>query len=239
MNFTDLLDQSESTTGHAQDLIFVENVIVHSKVGLDGWQRDKEQRVIISCSLFADTREFDKHDDFTKTIDYRSIYNAIKEFDGKVFKDIFDLAGKGAMSLNGKVHTQGGLLEINLPRAVLRCEGGVTLACGFDLSKKSLIPFTLTLTDIKVSCIIGINPHERLKKQPIVVQLRIVGKDQPDDGFTWSNMPEIFDEIIDVCNSAILEDQPLIRLRISRPPHMELSKDWLIMLSKSFWIKNS
>ena len=194
----DLLDQASLFGGNQKDLIFVEHVILHSNVGLDCWGRDKDQRVLLSCSLLADTRDFNKHDDFTKTLDYRSIYDALKEFDGKSYESIFELAKTGAKSLLGKSNSQGGLLEIRLPQAILRCEGGVALTCGFDFAGKILIPLKLTLSDIKVSCIIGITTHERLKKQPIAVQIRIFGKDKGDDGFTWGNLPQIFDETINV-----------------------------------------
>jgi dihydroneopterin aldolase / 2-amino-4-hydroxy-6-hydroxymethyldihydropteridine diphosphokinase / dihydropteroate synthase len=199
MEYMGLLDQINLIVTDQPDLIFVENVILHTVVGLDCWQREKEQRVILSCSLFADTRDFHKHDDFTKTVDYRSVYNAIKEFDGKSYSDIFQLARNVATRFSERFHTQGGLLEITLPKAIVRCEGGLKLTSGFDLAKKRLVPYTLNLSDIKISCIIGINPHERLKKQPIVVQLKIFGKHEADDGFTWRSLPQIFDEVINVC----------------------------------------
>src|ERR1700761_2618272 len=122
MDFTSLFGQDSLIGGNERDFIFVEHVILHSTVGLDCWQRDKDQRVILSCSLLADTTDFNKHDDFTKTLDYRSIYNAVKEFDGKSYESIFGLARTVARSLVGQFSSQGGLLEISLPQAILRCE---------------------------------------------------------------------------------------------------------------------
>jgi FolB domain-containing protein len=176
-----------------EDAIYVQSIAVEAIVGKDAWQKKASQPVIISATVFKNTSPAAQDDDFTKTLDYRNIYKAIRQpaprADDEVvypqLVDVVELAGLLAHSIGLKVDkhmSRDGELEIVLPKAILRCEGGVHFKCRWhydgeldgdhqgnttiDTDPKA--PF-LTLKDIKLSCIIGINDDERIKKQHVTM----------------------------------------------------------------------
>ena len=61
----------------AQDRIFVKDLLLRCIIGLNDWEREKKQDVIINLTMFTDMRQAgasDKHDDI---LNYRTITKAI------------------------------------------------------------------------------------------------------------------------------------------------------------------
>jgi FolB domain-containing protein len=182
------------------DMVFVKNAVIRAEVGLDCWERKKDQPVLVSAGIVMNIRSASKDDDISKALDYGTVYNSIRACDAHVYNCVFDLTRGLIKSLirSNPEQIQRGRLKVLLPKALSRCEG-VSLDCGFQIEGKNLIslqPRSLTLKDIKLSCIIGVNPAERLKKQPIVLQVRVVGK--RNVGISWNNLPSLFDSMFNV-----------------------------------------
>jgi FolB domain-containing protein len=201
MDFEDPLPHPQANTEGQRDVVFVKNVAFRADVGLDCWERKKDQPVLVSAEIFMNIRSAAKDDDFTKALDYRTLYKSIRGCDTFVYGCIFDLTRELVKSLikSNPEQVRRGRLRILLPKALSRCEGGVFLDCGFEAENQPLValqPMELSLRDIKLSCIVGINPAERVKKQPIVLQMRIVGK--RNEKTNWSNLPSLFDRVVDV-----------------------------------------
>ena len=82
-------------------------------------------------------------------------------------------------------------VEVRADKALLRCEGGLT--AGIDVVKRvgengnrrrkwdTLNgQWWLTVKDVKLGCIIGVNPHERVQKQSVTIDITIPPSSRPD-----------------------------------------------------------
>ncbi len=67
---------SENDTTH-RDKILVRDLLVRGIVGLNDWEREKKQDILINLTLFLDSRAAGRSDDVEKTLNYRTITKAI------------------------------------------------------------------------------------------------------------------------------------------------------------------
>lgn len=167
----------------ARDAIYVQSIAIEAEVGLDAWQSKRSQPAIISATIFSDTSLAAENDDFKKTINYEEIYMEVRansaDLRDRPFDDVTEMAAVLAyhLSSTGKSVPKDGELEIVLPKAILRCEGGVVFRCSWiatgDTIQRREVKINdscvLAVRDIKLSCIIGINDYERIKKQQITM----------------------------------------------------------------------
>lgn len=167
-----------------RDSIYLRNLHVIAIVGKDAWQRpSKSQPILLSIRLFTDITVAAESDDINKTTSYGKICKDVQNFiDAKrSFDHLLDLN----ISISDLASTMkwGGtdLHIISLaPKALLMAEGGLQLLTVFKhLPGDAVDPSThrvmrdtaISVHGLKCACIIGVNPHERLKKQVVVVSL--------------------------------------------------------------------
>lgn len=92
-------------------------------------------------------------------------------------------------------------LTVVLPKALLLADGfGLSVVLGRDPSPKapsiapSLKEIHAFIRDMRVSCIIGVNPHERLEKQQVVINLKF----ELFNGELWTDYAKIAKAVADV-----------------------------------------
>ena len=158
-----------------EDTIYLRNLCLSAVVGLDAWGRPgKSQPVIMRIQLHIDTTQTGISDDLKHSFSYGQMCkDIITAIDGNEFRSILELMscmGTAADLWPGQTITG----HIVLPKAFLRVSGG--LSVNFVLSKHSssqwnLSTHELAVKGIEAACIIGINPHERLEKQAVSIDL--------------------------------------------------------------------
>jgi len=199
------------------DVIFLRNLHFELAVGPDAWnRRGKPQPVSISLEIgsAAAIQNAAAGDDVAKALDYGKLYKLIR---GKLttnspqFRDMHTLHDAVRNCIASNVCVKA---EIMLPKALLRAEGGLTYATAEEYKDDYVQSVeTLTISGIRCACIIGVNPHERLEKQMVIVNLifteiseaapnRAAARKVPADKY-----PAITNGVIEVCGSA--KDQPL------------------------------
>lgn len=55
------------------DQVFIENLLARGIIGINDWEREKPQDIIINIALFADLRKAGQTDSIEDSIDYRRI----------------------------------------------------------------------------------------------------------------------------------------------------------------------
>jgi len=170
------------------DTIYLRNLHLRAAIGPDRWHRSgKEQPVILSLRLTHDVVDAAAKDDVDKTLNYgvlcREVTNHVSKSEGKwALHECAYEVGKMAVAWAKKETAAGGLkdvqVEILLPKGALRVEGGL----GIEVSMRGyqVTAQTLVVKELKVPCIIGVNAHERVEKQIVVVNLRMTGIKQED-----------------------------------------------------------
>ena len=163
------------------DHICLRNLHLSAIIGNDAWNRRKAQPVVVSVKLSTDTTEAASTDDIKKTVSYgqmcKDIMQAVEE-NTEGFPNIlgFNLY---VHELADKKLWGGSALQIStlLPKGSLRAESGVCLtSCAtyrlFDpwSARRS---FKFDINGLRIPCIIGVNAHERLEKQLVVVDISL------------------------------------------------------------------
>ena len=59
------------------DKIFVKNLLVRGIVGINDWEREQQQDILVNLTLFSDIRESGKTDKIEDTLNYRTITKEI------------------------------------------------------------------------------------------------------------------------------------------------------------------
>ncbi|MFA5699193.1 MAG: dihydroneopterin aldolase [Sphaerochaeta sp.] len=59
------------------DKVFIKNLVARGIIGLNDWEREKEQEILINATLYCDTREAAKSDSLEGSVNYRSIAKAL------------------------------------------------------------------------------------------------------------------------------------------------------------------
>lgn len=167
-----------------RDQVYIRNLRRDIIVGKDAWGRTgKTQPLFISLRIFVDKaiEKAARDDDVTRSIDYSELCKVLK-------RDVHDevslvhVAGRVAVSCGLHNPSQKPLdpispykLELTLPKAVLYSKKGLIYAWenyGSTHTDRSVFPNeTFRIEEIECSCILGINPHERLEKQPVSIDL--------------------------------------------------------------------
>ncbi len=57
----------------AQDQIHIKDLLLRGIIGINDWEREKEQDILINITLFGDLKAAGKSDDIEDTINYRTI----------------------------------------------------------------------------------------------------------------------------------------------------------------------
>lgn len=172
------------------DTISLRNLHLVAILGPDAWARPgKPQPIQISLQIGIDTTSAGVSDDITHTFSYGQIAKDVTaKLDGKDFMSIDHLTSELA-SLAENWPGEVLKIEVLAPKALLRVEGG--FGRELVLKRKALKENVMDgseqliwhvanhewfVKDLRIACIIGVNPHERLEKQSVVVNLRMQGE---------------------------------------------------------------
>jgi FolB domain-containing protein len=157
------------------DAVLLRNLHFELAVGIDAWhRRGKPQPVSLSLEIGSGVaiRNAAAGDDVSKALDYGKLYKLIY---GKLttsnaqFRDVHALHDAVRNCIASNVCVK---MEISLPKALLRAEGGLTYARVEEYKDDYLLPIeTLSIRGIRCACIIGVNPHERVEKQIVIVDV--------------------------------------------------------------------
>jgi FolB domain-containing protein len=168
------------------DVVFVRDVAIQAKVGLDCWQREKPQPALISLRISTSVERAAQTDNIADTMDYRKMYHFLGSLDGEEFPGVFSLAHDVChWALEDGDHR---LVEctVTLPKGLLQSEGIVyELAVGKELEEGPrptlhdvIKTSILSVKNLRINCIIGIGTHERVHKQPVIVNLKLEARDE-------------------------------------------------------------
>jgi FolB domain-containing protein len=157
------------------DAVLLRNLHFELAVGIDAWhRRGKPQPVSLSLEIGSGVaiRNAAAGDDVSKALDYGKLYKLIY---GKLttsnaqFRDVHALHDAVRNCIASNVCVK---MEISLPKALLRAEGGLTYARVEEYKDDYLLSIeTLSIRGIRCACIIGVNPHERVEKQIVIVDV--------------------------------------------------------------------
>jgi dihydroneopterin aldolase len=172
-----------STPSHEPiDHVYLKDFQLSAVVGPDAWGRPgKEQPVLISLKWF---HELSGNDDIQDTLSYSKISKDIvssmndrranfESAQGLVDFIVYVATSKGWKGLALQI-------KIHLPKTILQANNGLTFTRTYMMQdKRSIGAFKYdlypkaTIDDIQVSCIIGVNPHEREIKQTVRIDVAI------------------------------------------------------------------
>ncbi|KAI9763542.1 MAG: hypothetical protein M1840_000450 [Geoglossum simile] len=164
------------------DTISIRNIAIRALVGHDCWHRLKPQPVIISFRVNYSIQNPGETDDIRDTLDYRPMYKAATSLDFKEFSGLVPLAREVCRLVQRASCGLAVEVVLRLPKAVLHAEG-VELEVGMREGDKLELK-TLSVVNLRVPCIIGVGTHERVEKQPVILNLKargeMVGKGDKD-----------------------------------------------------------
>ena len=194
--------------------ILLSRLPFHLNLGLDAWSRPaKSQPVYISLELSHSVVSAASDDDVSLTLDYGKLYKRLSQA-----LDFLNSNYSSDITLQGLVNTidsvvvpegsedpaQPGIITVELPKACLRCVGGLRYSAIRLAAGSGLYACGLEINKIDCACIVGVNPHERLEKQTIYVSLEFRAKlsrshagegekeELPNSTFcTWEDMGKV------------------------------------------------
>jgi dihydroneopterin aldolase/2-amino-4-hydroxy-6-hydroxymethyldihydropteridine diphosphokinase/dihydropteroate synthase len=168
-----LLDGTDSSS----DVVYLKNVQLRAVVGPEAWHRPgRQQPVLVSVKMPTSINEAGDLDDVTNGILSKSI---TKLFSGKPeFASLRELAERVAHAAliegNGKDSMH---ITALLPEALLLADG-LGISARFRAAKNKdgssnlhTEQQTLFVKDLRLNCILGVNPHERIEKQPVIINI--------------------------------------------------------------------
>ena len=163
------------------DHVCLRNLRLSAIIGNDAWNRRKAQPVVVSVKLSIDTREAASTDDIEKTVSYgqmcKDIMQAVEE-NTEGFPSILEF-NSHLYELATEKHWGGSALQTStlLLKGSLCAEGGICLTSCTTYHPTD--PWLATrshkfdINGLKIPCIIGVNAHERLEKQLVVVDITL------------------------------------------------------------------
>lgn len=170
------------------DTISLRNFHTTAIIGPDAWNRPgKLQPVVFTLRLQFDTTSAGTSDEIAHTFSYGQMCKDIDILSEGHFRNIDDLT-TNLVNIALAKNWPGESLRISVvaPKALLRVEGGlgreITVRKQWVESKAvkqqvwDLERHAWRVTGLKVACIIGVNPHERLEKQQVTINLEILGE---------------------------------------------------------------
>ena len=199
------------------DTISLRNLHMTAVIGPDAWNRSgKLQPIVLTLKLLIDTTPAGTSDDIMHTFSYGQMCKDVAVLSGGHFRSLDDLT-RNLIGIGLAKKWPGESLQIDLiaPKALLRAEGGlgreVTVrkqSIGSGVAKEPAwewVRQAWLVKQLKVACIIGVNPHERLEKQQVTINLEIPvehGKGQEDyevqDGERKSLWPTLVSRVCSV-----------------------------------------
>jgi dihydroneopterin aldolase len=168
-----------ASLAYPTDKVIVQNLSTTANAGVDVWGRKKKQPVLISTTLHL-TRPFDSAalDD---KVDQSTVHYGVlsKNILSLVEKSAEEWMSSDALALGIKKAIEqtvssaellAGLeIQIFYPKGSMLGEGAEFSYC--EALATGQTSQRLHLKNVRIPCIIGVNSHERLQKQAVVVNL--------------------------------------------------------------------
>jgi FolB domain-containing protein len=60
------------------DKIFIKDLVARGIIGVNDWEREKPQEILINITVFTDTRNAAKSDDLADCVDYRALAKKVQ-----------------------------------------------------------------------------------------------------------------------------------------------------------------
>lgn len=224
------------------DVVFLRNLSVSAVVGCDAWQRpNKPQPIVIDLKLFTDITAAASQDAVGQTLNYgtlcKNVTSAVEESGltmtaggRKQWDDLRALAAvlcyipfRTAQETND-ITISRVELTITLPKGVLLAEGGVGLFWVIESRARTDIEVRyeqqrLIVRQMKLPVIIGVNPHERLEKQQVVIDLTL--SEIEEHGGIWGHYHDLIREVSDAVEASSYQTLEALALQIARAAFME------------------
>jgi FolB domain-containing protein len=167
----------------ANDVVFVDSLHVSANIGPDCWDRDRSQPIDISVYLHLKESYLDRagaSDNVSDSIDYsdltKKVSNFIKaksesetpgfsspdELINAVTERAFNLAGEAAAAVR---------VVLGVPKMILLAAGFSVDITTLNDQSKSIATKRVSIKDLVLPVIIGVNPAERKSKQRVKVNI--------------------------------------------------------------------
>jgi FolB domain-containing protein len=163
------------------DFVFLNALELKSIIGPEAWHRSSRiQPVVLDIRMQTDLMLAANTDDVLKTVHYGNLCKAVTGVveDSGPFESLREFAqivtekalrcGEGGDVVD---------LSATLPKGLLLAEGigistrRVKRKDSGSVLQTEIVFETLFVRNMKLACIIGVNPHERLEKQFVVINL--------------------------------------------------------------------
>ena len=151
------------------DSIYLGNYRYDAVVGLDCWGRKKAQQIITSIRITFDVTIAGQTDDIGQTLNYGQVAKAL----AKSVKDREEYGGFAELN-EELVHAVQCMKQVQVhvksiaPKGLLR--GGFGCESWYGLGQQEVVT---VFDSLRLWLIVGVNDHERLAKQLVMVNLRI------------------------------------------------------------------
>lgn len=160
------------------DKVVLKGIRYEAVVGLDVWHRpNKSQPFELEVQLSPREGLFAaaEDDNVAYTIDYGKLYKALNAaILGNQFASVHELyqAIKGSLP-----DVKSWQITLSFPKAILSANNGLRMTWNgvVDENGISTVMQTLKIDGLDCRCIIGVNSHERLEKQRLLIGLSIWG----------------------------------------------------------------
>jgi FolB domain-containing protein len=173
-----------SMANRKKDTVFVNGVSILAEIGLDAWGRPKAQPALISVRLSYSIERAGASDNIEDCMDYRKIYNAITKLGSQKFASLRDLAERVCGCVLTAVDGDRIEAKVVLPKGLLQSEGVSHEMVMNQVAKefRDIDSSSIFVNSLVIPCVIGIGAHERPRKQPVVVDLKLgLGTNVQDD----------------------------------------------------------
>lgn len=170
---------STSVSPSATDVVFIDSLQLSANIGPDCWGRTRSQFVLISVYLHLHSTFLTKagqSDDVADSVHYGHLSKAISRllevpnvsFAGA--EGLVEAVTEVALSLAGEAASQVRVV-VDVPKFIL-------LAAGFSVDGTTKgnvrFPVKVSVKDLILAVIIGVNPPEREAKQQVIINLVFV-----------------------------------------------------------------
>jgi dihydroneopterin aldolase len=155
--------------------VAVRDISILATIGKDCWDRTpKPQPVITTVEILqSNPTSAELTDSIEDAVDYRPIYKAIRSLDSTTCKTLYNFGQQAnARILDSLKFKYDMKLLVRLPLAIMEAE---------ELNVEFLRPShsndvqveCVAIKGLRVSCIIGVGSHERLVKQPVIIDVEL------------------------------------------------------------------
>ncbi|KAH7882671.1 Dihydroneopterin aldolase-domain-containing protein [Phlebopus sp. FC_14] len=168
----------------ATDIVFLTTIQLSASVGKDCWDRARDQIVLTSIYLHLSPSFLNKageSDDVQDSVHYGHLINAITSLVSarqEAYPDVRTLieqVTEAAFSLAGD-HADAVRIVVELPKQILLADGFVVEVTTPKGASSRLSPAIVTVKDLVLPVLIGVNPPERLAKQRVITNITFYEK---------------------------------------------------------------